>query len=173
MIQISETVGFFMENYDPLTLTLEQRNVNEITAVAHGGRLEYTFYLDGIDMGGDNTFRIRRTGTYEVRVMDENGCEAIANIFMEFIDIEMPNFYTPNGDGKNDFWKLGNTEYFPNLTVKIYDRYGRVVARLSNIEGWDGTYEGKELPTGDYWYVVQFNEEDYQRDFFGHFTLYR
>jgi gliding motility-associated-like protein len=168
-----ETVGFFMENYDPLTLTLEQRNVNEITAVAHGGRLEYTFYLDGIDMGGDNTFRIRRTGTYEVRVMDENGCEAIANIFMEFIDIEMPNFYTPNGDGKNDFWKLGNTEYFPNLTVKIYDRYGRVVARLSNIEGWDGTYEGKELPTGDYWYVVQFNEEDYQRDFFGHFTLYR
>ena len=168
-----ETVGFFIENYEPLTLTLEQRNVNEITAVAQGGRLEYTFYLDGIDMDGDNTYRIRRTGTYEVRVMDENGCEAIANIFMEFIDIEMPNFYTPNGDGKNDFWKLGNGEYFPNLTVKIYDRYGRVVARLSNIEGWDGTYEGKELPTGDYWYVVQFNEEDYQREFFGHFTLYR
>ncbi|MCM4173019.1 hypothetical protein DHD32_16160 [Arenibacter sp. TNZ] len=168
-----ETVGFLIENYDPLTLTLEQRNVNEITAVTQGGRLEYTFYLNGIDMGGDNTFRIRRTGTYEVRVVDENGCEAIANIFMEFVDIKMPNFYTPNGDGMNDLWRPGNAEYFSDLTVKIYDRYGRVVARLSNIDGWDGTYDGKELPTGDYWYVVQFNEEDYQREFFGHFTLYR
>lgn len=168
-----ETVGFYIENYEPLTLSLEQSNVNEITAVAQGGRLEYTFYLNGIDMGGNSTYRIRRTGTYEVRVVDENGCEAIADIFMEFVDIKMPNFYTPNGDGMNDFWKPGNAEYFPDLTVKIYDRYGRVVARLSNIDGWDGTYEGKELPTGDYWYVVQFNEEDYQREFFGHFTLYR
>lgn len=168
-----ETVEFFIENYEPLTLTLEQRNVNEITAVVQGGRPDYTFFLDGMDRGSDNTFRIRRTGTYEVRVIDENGCEAVAEIYMEFIDIEIPNFYTPNGDGKNDFWKPGNAEYFPNLTVKIYDRYGRVVARLSNVDGWDGTYEGKELPTGDYWYVVQFNEEDYQREFFGHFTLYR
>ena len=168
-----ETVEFFIENYEPLTLTLEQSNINEITAIAQGGRTEYTFYLDGIDKGANNTFQIRNTGTYEVRVIDANGCEAIATIYLEFMDIEISNFFTPNGDVMNDTWNIQNAEYFPDLTVKIYDRYGRVVAVLSNVEGWDGTYEGNELPTGDYWYVVQFNEKEYQREFLGHFTLYR
>jgi len=167
-----KTVDFDIVGYEPLTLTLEQRTPNEITAIAEGGRLEYTFYFDGIDNGTDNTYNIRRTGMYEVRVMDENGCEAVASIFMEFIDIEIPNFFTPNGDTMNDFWKPRNAEYFPDIIVKIYDRYGRVVARLSNIQGWDGTYEGKELPSGDYWYIVQFNEDN-MREFVGHFTLYR
>ena len=40
-------------------------------------------------------------------------------------------------------------------------------------EKWDGRYHGKELPTGDYWYVVKLNDENDNRDFVGHFTLYR
>jgi gliding motility-associated-like protein len=39
--------------------------------------------------------------------------------------------------------------------------------------GWDGTYDGKELPTGDYWYVIKLNGENDSREFVGHFTLYR
>ena len=166
-----ETVDFDIIGYEPLILTLDQ-TPNEIIAIAEGGRLEYTFYFNGFDNGTDNTFSIRETGTYEVRVVDENGCEAVASIYMEFIDIEMPNFFTPDGDNMNDSWRPRNGEYFPNLEVLIYDRYGRVVARLSNIEGWDGTYDGKEVPTGDYWYVVNFNEDN-MKEFVGHFTLYR
>ncbi|SKB44759.1 gliding motility-associated C-terminal domain-containing protein [Maribacter arcticus] len=166
-----ETVDFDIIGYEPLILTLEQ-TPNEIIAIAEGGRLEYTFYFNGFDNGTDNTYSIRETGTYEVRVVDENGCEAVASIYMEFIDIEMPNFFTPDGDNMNDSWRPRNAEYFPNLEVLIYDRYGRVVARLSNIQGWNGTYDGKEVPTGDYWYVVNFNEDN-MKEFVGHFTLYR
>ena len=54
------------------------------------------------------------------------------------MDIEISNFFTPNGDVMNDTWNIQNAEYFPDLTVKIYDRYGREVAVLSNVEGWDG-----------------------------------
>ncbi|RRQ50039.1 DUF11 domain-containing protein [Maribacter algicola] len=168
------TVDFTIESFEPLTLLLEQRSLNEITAIAEGGSPEYTYYFDGVDNGNDNTFYIMRTDTYEVRVVDQNGCEMIASIFMEFIDVDIPNFFTPDGDGENDFWIPKNIQQFPDILIKIYDRYGRVVSRQAHdAKGWDGRYEGKELPTGDYWYVIQLNGEEDSREFVGHFTLYR
>jgi large repetitive protein len=168
------TVDFIIAAFEPLTLVLEQRNLNEITALGAGGRAGYTYYFNGVDNGDDNTFYINRTDTYEVRVVDENGCEAMANIFMEFIDIEIPNFFTPDGDGQNDFWMPRNIQQFPGILIKIFDRYGRVVSELApGGEGWDGKYSGRELPTGDYWYVIQLNGESDEREFVGHFTLYR
>ncbi|SIQ03775.1 T9SS type B sorting domain-containing protein [Maribacter ulvicola] len=169
-----QTVDFVIEDFQPLTLALEQNNMNEITAIVAGGRKDYTYYFDGIDNGDDNTFYISRTDTYEVRVVDENGCSTIANIFMEFIDIEVPDFFTPDGDGKNDLWIPRNIEQYPEILIKIFDRYGRVVSEQSvDSEGWDGTYLDNELPTGDYWYVVKLNGDRDEREFVGHFTLYR
>ena len=107
-------------------------------------------------------------------MVDQNGCVIEAEIFMEFIDIEIPNFFTPDGDGMNDFWIPENMEGFPQILIKIYDRYGRVVAEVRyGVQGWDGTYDGRELPTGDYWYTIQLNGENDTREFVGHFTLYR
>jgi gliding motility-associated-like protein len=167
------TIDFEIAAFDPLTLTLEMQNINEITAIASGGQPEYTFYFNGEDNGSDNTYYINQTGTYTVQVIDQNGCVAEAEIFMEFIDIEIPNFFTPNGDGLGDFWIPENLQGFPEILIKIYDRYGRVVAEVTHANAWDGTYEGKELPTGDYWYVIKLNGENDAREFVGHFTLYR
>jgi gliding motility-associated-like protein len=155
-------------------LTLEQRNLNEITAIAAGGKENYTFYFGDIDNGADTTFRIRSTDTYVVRVVDANGCEAVASIFMEFIDIEIPNFFTPNGDPENALWRPKNQEGWPEIITIIFDRYGREVYRMGlNDQGWDGIYHGKELPTGDYWYVIKLRGEEDDREFVGHFTLFR
>ena len=168
------TYDFTIEAYEPLTLTLENSNINQITAIAEGGVEDYTFYFNDIDNGTDNTFYINRTDTYTVTVVDQNGCEATAEIFMEFIDVEFPNFFTPDGDGLNDLWIPDNIEGFPDVLIKIYDRYGRVVEEMTrNVQGWDGNYDGKPLPTGDYWYVVQLQGELDDREFVGHFTLYR
>ena len=168
------TYDFTIEGYEPLTLMLENNNINQITAIAEGGVEDYTFYFNDIDNGSDNTFYINRTDTYTVTVVDENGCEATAEIFMEFIDVEFPKFFTPDGDGLNDIWLPDNIEGFPDVLIKIYDRYGRVVEEMTrNVKGWDGNYDGKPLPTGDYWYVVQLQGEQDDREFVGHFTLYR
>ncbi|HET8735681.1 MAG TPA: T9SS type B sorting domain-containing protein [Pricia sp.] len=159
---------------EPLTLTLRQNNVNEITAIAQGGRAPYSFYFGDINNGPDNTFVINRSDTYIVTVVDENGCEATAGLYVEYLDIEIPNFFTPNGDNENDFWMPRNIEHFPEILIKIYDRYGRVVAHVSQgHRGWDGLYRDRELPSGDYWYVVRLNGENDDREFVGHFTLYR
>ncbi|MFZ9002993.1 MAG: T9SS type B sorting domain-containing protein [Robiginitalea sp.] len=167
------TLDFEIAAFEPLALTLEMRNINEITAIAAGGQPEYTFFFNGEDNGSDNTYYINQTGTYTVRVVDQNGCIAEAEIFMEFIDIEIPNFFTPNGDGLGDSWIPENLQGFPEILIKIYDRYGRVVAEVTQANAWDGTYDGKELPTGDYWYVIKLNGENDAREFVGHFTLYR
>lgn len=168
------TFTFEVEGFDPLTLELSNDNINEITATATGGNPDYTFEVDGVSYGEDNTFLIRETATYAVTVTDENGCSVTQEIFMEFIDIEIPNFFTPDGDGLNDTWKPRNIEVFPNITISIFDRYGRSIYKmLQDTDPWDGFYNQADLPTGDYWYIIKLNGDEDTREFVGHFTLYR
>jgi gliding motility-associated-like protein len=88
------------------------------------------------------------------------------------VPIFIPNVFTPNGNGGNDMWGPWNTANYKDLMTRIYDRYGRKVAELKEGQFWDGKYEGKELPTGDYWYVVKVDGNN-DREYVGHFTLYR
>ncbi|MGP1991750.1 T9SS type B sorting domain-containing protein [Zobellia laminariae] len=168
------TYDIEIEDYQPLTIVLEQTNINQITANVTGGRGEYNITFGDKDNGTDNTFYINRTDTYVVTVTDENGCEVVASIFMEFIDLDIPNFFTPNGDAENQTWKPKNEDGFPEILTIIFDRYGREVYRMgAGDPGWDGLYLNKELPSGDYWYVIKLNGENDDREFVGHFTLYR
>ena len=68
---------------------------------------------------------------------------------------------------------------YENMEVFVYDRYGRLLAEFQGIRqktqgepGWDGTYQDKAMPSGDYWYLIKLNDAD-DREFTGHFTLYR
>lgn len=166
-------VEFEVEAYEPLTLEAVKTGPNEVTAVATGGYGGYEYFFQGESYGETNTFNISVDANVNIMVRDERGC--VANLVMPF-DFEgmpeMPDFFTPDGDNLNDYWYPGNREFFPNIEVIIYDRYGRVVAHLDQVKKWDGNYEGKPLPTGDYWYVVNANDREKQR-FVGHFTLYR
>ncbi|MEM9144302.1 MAG: T9SS type B sorting domain-containing protein [Bacteroidota bacterium] len=168
------TQDFEIEDFEPLSLFLEQQNLNVITATALEGKQEYSFSFNGERTGSDNTYRITRTDTYTVIVTDENGCEVTREIFMEFIDIKIPNFFTPNGDSENDGWMPRNMEAFPEILTVVFDRYGREVYRIGlGDDPWDGAYQQSDLPAGDYWYIMKLNGEKDQREFVGHFTLYR
>lgn len=168
------TIPFEIEDFQGLTLTLAEGNINQLVATAQGGSPQYRYWLNDVDMGTTNSFYISESGIYTVRVMDEKGCVVEAQLFMQYIEIELPDHFSPTGEVLNELWMPKNVEAYPNILIKIYDRYGRVVADLSGaVEGWDGTYNGKPLPTGDYWYVVRLNGELDDREFFGHFTLYR
>ncbi|MBO0592454.1 T9SS type B sorting domain-containing protein [Cellulophaga sp. E16_2] len=168
-----DQVSFTIDEYMPLTLSVTKTGPDEITAIATGGYGNYEYSFQGKSQGSVNTFNLIVDATVDVRVEDERGCVALVKIPFNFDSmVEFPNFFTPNGDDKGDTWAPYNREYFPYIDVKIYDRYGRVVAVLDQIKTWDGMYEGNELPTGDYWYVVNANDADKQQ-YVGHFTLYR
>jgi len=170
---IQRTDSFDIEQYEPLQLILENGGMNEIVAIVTGGSGSYEFTLNGESYGSENTFIIYESGNYTVTVTDSFGCVANATGYFEYIDVCIPNYFTPNGDGVLDEWGPGCTSHYRNLTFNIFDRYGRRVAKLSAGQKWDGKYKGEELPTGDYWYVVKLNDQRDRRDFVGHFTLYR
>ncbi len=167
------SVDFTLDAYNPLTLTAIKTGPNEITATAEGGFGGYKFFFQGNSEGSNNVFTLNADELVTIRVEDQGGC--VAEVVMEFNFtgmLDIPNYFTPNGDNLHDVWYPKNREYFPHIEIIIYDRYGRVVARLDKVSSWDGTYEGKEVPTGDYWYVVNANDKEKQR-YVGHFTLYR
>ncbi|WP_044633470.1 T9SS type B sorting domain-containing protein [Neotamlana sedimentorum] len=168
-----EIIDFEIENYNPLAVSLAQGDMNEIVATATGGSGNYEFSLNGDNQGSDNTYFIRASGDYTVTVTDSNGCVVSATAYFEFIDVCIPNYFTPNNDNDLDTWGPGCVGQYPNITFDIFDRYGRKVATLGANDTWDGNYKGKPLPTGDYWYVVKLNDSKDNRSFVGHFTLYR
>lgn len=156
-----------------LTLNINEGELNEIIATATGGSGGYTYTFNDEDYGSTNTFTITESGQYIITVTDSSGCFATVSLYLEFIDPCIPNYFTPDGDGVQDGWAPGCTENYPNLTFSIFDRYGRKIATLRQGQTWDGRYNNTELPTGDYWYVVKLNSETNDREFVGHFTLYR
>ncbi|OIQ30886.1 MAG: chromophore lyase [Bacteroidetes bacterium MedPE-SWsnd-G2] len=171
---IQTTALFDIDDYQPLSLVLvEGDELGEIIANAFGGTGIYEFTLNDENYGDTFEFVVTEDGTYTVTVTDSAGCQATASIELEVEGPCIPNYFTPNGDGVQDTWSPGCIEDYPNLTFDIFDRYGRKVATYRVGEYWDGRYKGKELPTGDYWYVVKPNSDILGKEYVGHFTLYR
>lgn len=108
-----------------------------------------------------------------VCVEDALGCFLSQVVELQYFDIEIPKVFTPNGDGKNDYWSPKNLTNYKHSVTKIFDRYGRLLATLNYNQQWDGKYKEKELPSGDYWYILEVNHANDTRAFSGHFTLYR
>ena len=76
-------------------------------------------------------------------------------------DLIITNLLTPNGDGKNDTWKIENIENYPNTEVIVVNREGQFVFEDTNYSNnWDGKYEGKYLPDATYYYIVKFAGSD-------------
>lgn len=166
-------VVFDVIQVDPLRLTLADGGLNEIVATATGGGGNYQYTLDGESYGNQSNFIIYKSGDYTVTVTDINGCTATATQYFEFIDIKIPNVFTPNGDGNNDTWAPTNTINYKDLVFDVFDRYGRKLGSYRESQFWDGKYNGNELPSGDYWYVIKIRDAKDAREFVGHFTLYR
>ena len=170
---IQRTANFEILQVDPLVLVLNDGGLNEIVATATGGGGGYQYTFNGESNGTKNTFIIYKSGDYTVEVTDANGCVASATRYFEYIDVCIPNYFTPNGDGISDGWAPGCTVNYKDLTFDIFDRYGRKIATYRLGEYWNGKYNGQELPSGDYWYVLRLNDPKDNREFVGHFTLYR
>ncbi|MFM7104980.1 MAG: gliding motility-associated C-terminal domain-containing protein, partial [Flavobacteriales bacterium] len=66
--------------------------------------------------------------------------------------------FSPNHDGVNETWKIKKIEVFPNCQVEVFDRWGQNIFKSIGYEKpWDGTNNGKPLPTGAYYYVIELN----------------
>jgi gliding motility-associated-like protein len=132
---------------------------------------------------GDETYKIgdaeySEAGEYTVTLVSESDCDSIVYLNLtracEANDLIPEIMFSPNSDGENDRWIIKNVELYSDITVKIYDRMGKLVREFDaydNLENsWDGKdYAGRTLPSTDYWYVIDVDESD--RQYVGHVTL--
>ncbi|CAM4082011.1 MULTISPECIES: T9SS type B sorting domain-containing protein [Flavobacterium] len=141
---------------------------NNIISVNVTGLGNYEYSLDGIVYQDSNTFYDLETGEFTIYVRDKNECGEVSG---EIYLLMYPKFFTPNGDGYNDFWQIKFSDNEPNMIVSIFDRQGKFIKQFgSSSQGWDGNYLGKQLPSTDYWFVVT---RENGKEFKGHFTLKR
>ena len=140
---------------------------NKITIYAYGYG-DYIYSVDGVNYQDSPVFNGLKAGLYTVYVSDKTGCGiATQNIYV----LDYPKFFTPNGDGLNENWQVSLSHLEPQMQIKIFDRYGKFITSFSGSSlGWDGTYNGNDLPATDYWFVAQRENGKYSR---GHFSLIR
>lgn len=145
--------------------------LSTIEAVATGGFGTYEYSINGFDWQSSPLFTDLTHGTYIIYVRDLQRCGIL---FSEEIQtITYPNYFTPNSDGYNDYWNITLPVTYEGK-IKIYDRYGKFLKQLSSEEeGWDGTYQGNTLPSTDYWFRVEYIENNQQKEFKSHFSLKR
>lgn len=141
---------------------------NNSVVVWVSGLGNYEYSLDNVNFQDENVFTNLIPGKYSVYVRDKNGCGTISD---EFVLLNYPNFFTPNGDGYNDTWYIKLASYEPELKVNIFDRYGKFIIQiLAPGPGWDGLYNGQQLPSTDYWFeAIRADGAVYK----GHFSLKR
>lgn len=161
-----------MQNYEVVTF-----NIATLSATATGA-------LDYIEINAANFIPALSTSvTVEVETIDDNLNEDTETMSLfaiinsnntsnipqniegigTILDNDIPNLFAPNGDGMSDTFAISGIQDFPNFILKIYDRWGSEVFNYSNNgnlnpEWWDGTYKGKPVPEGVYYYTLDFND---------------
>jgi gliding motility-associated-like protein len=98
------------------------------------------------------------TVTYQLEVASQAGCTASAKETVKvFHGLEMPLAFTPNGDGKNDLFRVPPSEPVTVIRLAVYNRWGAIVFATTNSSGgWDGTLNGQAQPTGTYVWQVEY-----------------
>ncbi|MBD0832061.1 T9SS type B sorting domain-containing protein [Aestuariibaculum sediminum] len=152
------------------TTKVDFQDPNSIT-IDVSGIGNYVYILDGGEPQTSNVFNNVTFGLHQITIRDLNGCE---DVITEVYVFDIPKFFTPNNDGVFDNWHVIGIEQLPGTIVYIYDRYGKLLKTLPhNSIGWDGTFNGNNMPSNDYWFVAKIMQDGNLNEIKGHFALKR
>lgn len=153
-------------------ISIQEGSFNNTISVDVSGEGNYEYALDDVNglYQASNVFTNVQPGFHTVYVRDINEC----GITEELVSVlGFPRFFTPNGDTVNDTWMVygTNAQFNQGIDVKIFNRYGKLLAQFDHLSaGWNGTLNGRNLPSDDYWFVATLpNGKIYN----GHFSLKR
>jgi len=134
--------------------------------INYSGNGSYEFSIDGITFQESPYFSNLQGGNYTAFV--KNKCQSDNQ---DFYLLDYPRFFSPNGDGYNDFWNIAKLENETGSSIQIFNRYGKLLKQISaGTQGWDGTINSKNIPADDYWFILTLQNG---RTIKGNFTLKR
>ncbi|NMH29422.1 T9SS type B sorting domain-containing protein [Flavobacterium silvaticum] len=151
--------------------TSDSFNEHQSLTIHAIGTGNYEYSIDGGAWQSSPDFAGMGSGVHIVTVRDLNGCD---NATINVLLVNYPHYFTPNGDGYNDTWNITDLYQQETSIIKIFDRYGKYLAEIRPAgSGWDGTLNGKPLPSTDYWFTVDYDENGSRKEFKAHFSLKR
>lgn len=112
--------------------------------------------------------------TYTLTATSANNCVASDAVSVRVLkELKVPNAFSPNGDGIYDRWMIEYLESYPGAVVEVFNRYGQAVYRSEGYDarGWDGNVNGKPLPVGTYYYII--NPKNGRKQIQGSVTIIR
>lgn len=131
------------------------------TVYVTGGTPPYLYALDGGMFQTSNVFHNIPRGTHTVQVKSADGCYVVEG---KLIIINLINIITPNGDGINDTLDYSDLKIKDQVILKIFDRYGATLFESTTGNYiWNGKLNGNPVPTGTYWYILEWVEPGSQQ----------
>jgi gliding motility-associated-like protein len=103
------------------------------------------------------------TTVYTIEVRSSEGCvskDQVRVVVIPARPVNVPNIFSPNGDGTHDRWVIRNIEDYPESEVQVFNRYGTQVYEVkgyTNANAWEGKMNGSDLPVGPYYYIIRLN----------------
>lgn len=151
------------------TVSQDFSNNQTLTVVVENASGTYEYQLDNGPFQTSGIFENVSSGFHTVTV--KNYC---GTTFTEAVVINYPKFFTPNGDGVNDYWNIYDLRDQPEALITIFDRYGKVLKQIKTTgAGWDGTYNNEMMISDDYWFIINYLKDNETREFKAHFSLKR
>jgi gliding motility-associated-like protein len=130
--------------------------------VVTGNDLQYLWspptYLNNVNIAAPTAVNVQDDITYTLVVTGRGGCTAPPDkMFVKVLKApQVPNTFTPNNDGINDFWKIEYLDTYPNNRVQVFTRTGQLVFESKGYKTpWNGTLNGKPLPVDTYYYIIE------------------
>jgi gliding motility-associated-like protein len=178
----------------PVTLAqdvaVELTNVTQTTTIKLGesvqlnadSALYYTWFPDNGSLSNANindpVARPTVSTTYFVVGINQYGCRDTDSVHVEvlFDPIFIPSAFSPNQDGLNDMFRVGNLGYYTLVQMSLYDRWGELIFEdnSGSNRGWDGNYKGKPMEMGTfYYYIIVRRPDEKQVTYKGDVTLLR
>ena len=146
-------------------------NNQTLTIIATGFGGDYEYQIDDTPYQNSPVFNNVNSGFHTISVRDKNGCGLTTT---EAIVINYPKYFTPNGDGYNETWNIYDLNEQKDAVIIIFDRYGKTLKKIKpSGVGWDGTYNGRLMPSDDYWFTINYIKNNETREFKAHFSLKR
>jgi gliding motility-associated-like protein len=159
---------------ETLALTCPDSYDGEISLSPNGGTAPYSLTWE------DGSPELIRTelapGLYIISLTDAQNCVTVDSV--ELISeaescIEIPTAFTPNADGFNDLWEIEGMIYYPEATMKIFNRWGELIYETQNYfdRPWDGRHRGTLVPIDSYHFIITFTNGN--SEITGHVTVIR
>ena len=145
-------------------------NIGKDTTLCSGEKLLLRSNVKNVqyqwqDRSADSTYLVQQSGNYVLKVTNESNCSFSDTINVKFKQcsdcaIEIPSAFTPNGDGKNDVFKVLTSCLLVNeFNLQVYNRWGQKIFETKEVtQGWEGNIKDKPLDSGTYIYQLQYKK---------------